>query len=197
MKVNIKNILNKTGTGIFAISYYTIAIIIGIILAISILVFSGLKIYSNVTEQYSVTQIAWNDVTADIYSDLRHCKTQLSELYTMISVENENYDTQRMQLDKVSKSIEELDNAMTYSEQYSLYTYVPIIIKNVNTLTKSIDTKKETNFDYNAIISNNKELLDFYNNSITKTNNSLTTTFGKLVANIFNMHEWPQVSINY
>lgn len=197
MKINIKKILNKTGTGLFATSYYVIAIIIGMILAVSVLVFSGLKIYSNVTEQYSTTQIAWNNVTSDIYSDLRECKNQLSELYNMISVESEDYDTHRMQLDKVSKSIEELDNAMTYSEQYSLYTYIPIITKNVNTLTKNIDTNKETNFNYNGIMSNNKELLDIYNNSITETNNNLTTSFGKLIANIFDMHAWPQVVIKY
>ena len=197
MKINIKKILNKTGTGLFATSYYVIAIIIGMILAVSVLVFSGLKIYSNVTEQYSTTQIAWNNVTSDIYSDLRKCKNQLSELYNMISVESEDYDTHRMQLDKVSKSIEELDNAMTYSEQYSLYTYIPIITKNVNTLTKNIDTNKETNFNYNGIMSNNKELLDIYNNSITETNNNLTTPFGKLIANIFDMHAWPQVAIKY
>ena len=197
MKINIKKILNKTGTDLFAISYYVLAIIIGMILAVSVLVFSGLKIYSNVTEQYSTTQIAWNNVTSDIYSDLRECKNQLSELYNMISVESEDYDTHRMQLDKVSKSIEELDNAMTYSEQYSLYTYIPIITKNVNTLTKNIDTNKETNFNYNGIMSNNKELLDIYNNSITETNNNLTTPFGKLIVNIFDMHAWPQMVIKY
>lgn len=197
MNINIKNILNKIGTSLFATSYYVIAIIIGIILAGSILVFSGLKIYSNVTEQYSTTQLAWNNVTSDIYSDLRVCKDQLSELYNIISIDSEDYNTHRMQLDKVSKSIEELDNAMTYSEQYSLYSYIPIITKNVNTLTKNIDVNKETNFDYNGIMSNNKELLDIYNHSITKTNNNLTTPFGKLISNIFNLHAWPQVVIKY
>lgn len=197
MSKKIVSILNKIGTCILASSYYITAIILSIIIAFAILIYSGLNIYSNTVEQYSNTQIAWNNITSDIYSDISICKKQLENLKPLITSEMEDAETTRNQIKKVEKSIEEIDNAMTYGQQYNLYTYLPTIFNNVRILTKNIDKNNETSFDYNAIISNNKELLDTYNQSVSATNNSINSKLGGIIAKIFNLHTWPIVEIKY
>lgn len=188
------NILKKIGDCIFATSYYCIAIILGIVLSASLITYGGLKIYSNTIQQYSNTQITWNTLVEDIYSDLRSCKEEISILNnSIIGTENEQEISYKLNI--ISRTVEDLDNSMTFGEQYQAYTDLPQIVKSLSSVSKNIDTEK-TSFSQN-ILDNNKELLNKYNQSALETNETLSTPLGKLIGNIFNLHSWPQVQINY
>lgn len=195
--IKASSLFKKIGNGIFATSYYTITIIISIILTMSLFIFCGLKIYSNVLNQYKNTQIAWHNVTNDISNDLSEMKIQVSKLNTLIDTSSEDGSVQEYELVKVSKIIDEMDNAMTYAEQYEKYQDLTVCINKINTLTNSIDTNHETQFDSSKILSNNKELLNEYNNTINKTNKKLKSPFGKLIQNIFNLHYWNTIDLKY
>ena len=188
------NVLKKIGDCIFATSYYCTAIILGIVLSISLLTYVSLNIYSNTIQQYSTTQLDWNNVVEDIYSDLRVCKDEINILNeTIIGMEKEEEISYKLNI--IYRTIEDLDNSMTFGEQYQAYTDLPQIVKSINSISKTVKSEKSS-FNPN-ILDNNKELLTKYNQSALTTNETLNTTFGKLISNIFNLHTWPQVQINY
>ena len=189
------NILKKIGTAIFATSYYITAIILGIIISIAIISFVGLKTYSNTIENYSQTQVAWNNLTEDIYSDIAICKKQITVLYSEIAnLSQEEQETYSYKLNILTRRLEDLDNAMTYSEQFQIYPDLPDIVSTINNLTKKIENK--SNFDV-SFINNNPNLLTTYNNATLETNSSLDTPFGKIISNIFDLHYWSQLQIKY
>ena len=155
-KTKLLNFLKNIGNGIGAIGYYFSTILISLLIAIAVVAISFLSLYSNITNDYSEIQIAWNELDKDLNNDLSFAKVQLEQLKTLNVDTNLYYSETNKNLSLIDATIQDIDNAMTYQEKINAYPKLETVLNDLNAMTKYMDKDNTLTF-YTALLLENNQ----------------------------------------
>lgn len=178
------------GNGIGAIGYYFSTILISLLIAIAVVVISFLSLYSNITNDYSEIQIAWNELDKDLNNDLSFAKVQLEQLKTLNVDTSLYYSETNKNLSLIDATIQDIDNAMTYQEKINAYPKLETVLNDLNAMTKYMDKDNTLTFDTALLLENNQSLKNTYNEKCNYINKKLSQPQYKIIKNVFSLHEW-------
>lgn len=189
-KTKLLNFLKNIGNGIGAIGYYFSTILISLLIAIAVVAISFLSLYSNITNDYSEIQIAWNELDKDLNNDLSFAKVQLEQLKALNVDTSLYYSETNKNLSLIDATIQDIDNAMTYQEKINAYPKLETVLNDLNAMTKYIDKDNTLTFDTALLLENNQSLKNTYNEKCNYINKKLSHPQYKIIKNVFSLHEW-------
>lgn len=189
MNIFIK-IIKKISDIFGAIGYYLLTIFIAILISIAVVSTLFLSSYSEITKEYANIQIAWNNVDADIASDIAVVKNQLTVLKTLNNIDNLYYSENLRNLTILTNMVQEIDNAMSYQQKVSIYNQVETVIQDTASMTQYLDINNEYPFNAEELLENNLSLKEQYNSLCSKMNNKISSKKYKIITNAFSLHNW-------